>query len=208
MITIEKQNRILEIHKTVTSKTEYLDARERAENNARNMLKENPGVFDEKDLNTFLTYCNTERVPKDHFSDKINEDNTCTRFELSFKGMNRNLMISTIDECNKWIKLFWDADEEWFVTLHKFWKINEVAGAGTGFPTMLLYLKDPEKFNVWLPYLNDSLSLLIDYKIPGKKSIENYILYNHFINSEFKQGLGLKPQEVDYILYRIKAELN
>jgi hypothetical protein len=145
-------NLIRKIRNDVSTKPEFLFARESAENKARILLDNKPGYFSESDLAHLLNLCNTELVPPNQYSRELRDRETITRFQLSFIGQNKKLMTEYLESTNGWIKRLWGQPDDPFSVLSRFWNDNQVPGAGMGLPTMVLYLKDPSRFNVWLPY--------------------------------------------------------
>lgn len=207
MVTNDPQliSLIRKIRNDVSTKPEFLFARKSAENKARILLKNKAGYFSESDLAHFLNLCNTELVPPDQYSIKLRDRETITRFQLSFIGQNRKLMTECLDSTNEWIKRLWEQTDD-YSSLARFWSENQVHGAGMGLPTMILYLKDPSRFNVWLPFLNKGISIFTGQKISSKRNADNYIKFNETVNRELRMPFNLKPQEIDYILFRINAE--
>lgn len=208
MLLIMEQTHILinRIRHEITSKPEFLKARLQAEDQARKLLDDKSGAFDVNDMEKFLNLCNIELVPANLHSNKLRQKLTRTRFRLSFIGQNRNLMIGSLELCNYWIHCLWHSVDDPIMVLSQFWSKNQVPGAGMGLPTMILYLKNPVEYNVWLPFLNDACNLLTESKLSSKRTVQNYLLYNKTINEELRNPLSLKPQEIDYILFRIRAE--
>ena len=112
-------------------------------------------------------------------------------------------MVNALRECNYWIGSLWKTNDDPFNILSQFWKLNEVPGAGMGLPTMILYLKNPAVYNVWLPFLNTALSHFTGQILSSQRNAENYFTYNSILNKELREPFDLKPQEIDYILFRI-----
>jgi hypothetical protein len=205
---MEKWTKLINrIRQEITLKPIFLHTRQDAENEAMKLLDKKAGAFSTKDLYKFLDLCNTEIVPPDINSAIFRKKVTRTRFQLSFIGQNRQLMIGALDMCNKWIHVLWSHPGEPFDILSQFWNISEVPGAGIGLPTMILYLKKPEEFNIWLPFLNDACNLITKKDLSCARNAKYYKQYNNAINEELRNPYGLKPQEIDYILYRIKSEM-
>ena len=96
-------------------------------------------------------------------------------------------MIKSLNKYNYWIHLLWQTVGDTLIVLSQFWSKNEVLGAGMGTPTMILYLKNPGEYNVWLPFLNDSLNLITGQDLSSKRNIENFVMYNNSINQELRK---------------------
>jgi len=207
------QYKITNLREKVTLDLRFLDSRIGAEEEARYLLHTKAGKFSKWDFCVFCELCNTELVPPKrsfHFRDKESP----TRFQPACIGANRKHMIQCLEACNKWIAKLWQSDDKNVLeVLEEFWKMNQVMGAGTGFPTMIMYLKDTMKFNVWLPFLVKGINILSSGNLPTpgiqkNRNVNNYINYNELIKDKLKSGQNkdLKPQEIDYILYWIRVE--
>ena len=201
-------NLIRQIREDVSTKPVFITTRESAEKSAKTLLEDKAGSFSTSDLAHFLDFCNTEIVPPDRNTIRLRDKETLTRFQLSFIGQNRKLMINSLESCNFWIKGLWTENIDNYHVLSQFWTENQVPGAGVGLPTMILYLKDPDHFNVWLPFLNNAISVFSNQEISLTRNAENYHKFNDIVNKNLRQPFNLKPQEVDYILYRINAEFS
>lgn len=202
---LDLDRRIGEIRQRVSSTGPFLQARVNAERNARQLLDARAGFFTTEDLAHFLDLCNTELVPP-HVSDEFRAAETRTRFQLAFIGQNRCLMLRTIQECNKWIALLWKARADELGTLDSFWRSSRIKGAGTGLPTMILYLKHPETYSVWLSFLSEALSSIAGQELPTSRTVPDYLRYNQAVDTYVRKRFPIQPQEIDYILYRLLAE--
>ena len=197
---------IKHIQKNVTSRTEFMNARRDAEEKARCLLRRKAGAFTREDLVTFLDHCNTERVPRDGHCGEFPEQDQKHRFVHSFVGQNRNLMVGALDACNQRIAYLWQPAGDAMYALDRFWEEPQVKGAGTGLPTMLMYLREPETFSVWLPFLAKALGILTGREFPisrRHRSVDNYRRYNDAVNECLRRPFRLEPQEIDYILSKI-----
>lgn len=199
-------NLIRKIREEISTKPEFILARETAERSGNTLLEQKAGFFNTSDLAHFLNLCNTEIVPLDRNTIKLTDKETLTRFQLSFIGQNRKLMINSLESFNIWIKRLWTEKVDKYNVLSQLWTENLLPGAGVGLPTMILYLKDPDHFNVWLPFLNNAISVLANQKISLARKAENYYKFNDIVNKNLRLPFNLKPQEIDYILFRINAE--
>jgi hypothetical protein len=197
--------RISEIRRRVSRTGPFLEARINAERDARQLLDARAGFFTTEDLTRFFDLCNTERVPP-NTSDELRESETRTRFQLTFIGQNRCLMLRTIDECNKWIALLWKERTDELGALDLFWRSSRIKGAGTGLPTMILYLKHPGTYSIWLGFLSEALSAIAGQELPTSRTVPDYLRYNQAVDTYLRKRFPVQPQEIDYILYRLSAE--
>jgi hypothetical protein len=183
----------------------FLNTRIDAEDRAREMLNSRCGYFTEDEFKKFLYLCNTEMVPKRPYQIiDWRKNPTLTRFSAMFIGNNMKF-IDTLNESNKWIALLWQSAADMLNVLNEFWEKGQIEGAGTSFPTVIMYLKDREIYNVWLPGLTKGLNraIPIDRKVKMTKRLENYQKFNSAVNEFLRHKYHLKPQEVDYILFRL-----
>ncbi len=174
-----------------------IEARQEGEARARSLLQSKVGQFDEDDLRQFLA-----DLSADWYSGKARHD----RFMPAFYGALVNRMVETLDAFNAWTERIWNAaDAELDTLLDEFWKRLEVSGAGTSLPTGILYLRESDKYNVWLPVMSDGLGLASDFE-PGKmRTARGYRAYNAALN-DFRERYALPPQSLDVILWKAKRE--
>lgn len=114
---------------------------------------------------------------------------------------NRNLIFeSSIEHINAWIDklLFSDLgfEERLNVCLGKM----KIKGASKGLATLLLYLSNPEKYNIWVNKTQEGLSVLNRVgHLTGKDWGEKYAAFNQAA-LDFKTQYGFPAQEIDWIL--------
>jgi hypothetical protein len=192
----------IEEFRKVSLQPGFLDARIQAEAKARDLIARNLGRFDKTHLTKFLTLINTERIPKDILSYELRPNETSTRFQRSFIGQNRQLIVNTLPEFNKWVSRLWQAAQPDDI-LGQFWRERSVKGAGVGLPTVILYLKEPARYNVWLPFLTKVLGRFNSKELDVSRTVKSYLNFNNTANQHFRSRFGLEPQEIDYLLYRI-----
>jgi hypothetical protein len=170
---------------------ERVDARREAEQEARKLMESHLGHFDEQPLNRFLTLLN---------ADFSNDQKNYTRFGQAFRGANRKLIVEHLEAFNSWSARLWQAPEsDIYALLDEFWQRRELPGAGRSLPTMILYLRDPSRYNIWLPSLIRGLERLTGYVSEWNRSGADYRRYNQAVN-EMRNLYDLKPQETDVIL--------
>jgi hypothetical protein len=123
-------------------------------------------------------------------------------------------MIATLDVCNKWILDLWRSQPgDSLIILDKFWEGCRNRGpmrvdrAGSGFPTWIMYLKNPEIYSVWLRPLANAAGTPIRRTF----DVKQYEEFNDAVNKLLRQNPCLKPkvepQEIDYILFRIAKKM-
>lgn len=184
--------RIREIQR-VSGQKPFLQARKDAEERARHLLNRRAGHFTKEEFSRFLDLCNTELVPPTASSDTLRTFETKTRFQQSFVGQNRCLMFDALERCNDLIG--------------HLWRHSDVKGAGTGLPTIILYLKRPKIHSVWLVSFNKPLTDITGQTLSTRRTANDYSFYNRVVNEQLRKPCRLKPQEIDYVLYRLSADV-
>ena len=104
----------------------FLQARIDAEKSACRLLAERAGYFTEEDFSLFLDLCNTEVVPPTASSNTLRASETRTRFQQSFIGQNRCLMLDALEKCNDLLGRLWNADRDQRDILDSFWQHSGV----------------------------------------------------------------------------------
>jgi MoxR-like ATPase/uncharacterized protein (DUF2461 family) len=116
------------------------------------------------------------------------------------------MLVKSIKEFNTWTERIWNAkDSEINELLDGIWATGAVYGGGITYPTAILYLKNPEKYNIWLLITTKGLQKIVSF-LPGKlRSSEGYNLYNQAMNN-FKSTYHLTPQMLDLILWKATGD--
>ena len=114
---------------------------------------------------------------------------------------NRNLIFEAdLKAVNEWFEelLFSESDPK--AALNTCLGKNKIKGASKGLATVLLYLSNPEKHNVWVNATQQGLYILNRIgDLKGKDWGENYMLFNK-ASIELREAYDLPPQVVDWIL--------
>lgn len=183
--------RIREILETkVTPKR--IEKRIQGEKFARELLTKKAGKFVEEDIRAFL---------KNLSSDFYNGIERYDRFMPGFYGRHVNDMISDIDSFNRWTELIWKTpDNKLESCLDEFWEKLEISGAGVSYPTAILYLKDPEKYGIWLPMISKGLQTATNFQPGSWRKSSSYHSYNSSLQS-FRKKFNISPQLVDLVFY-------
>lgn len=114
---------------------------------------------------------------------------------------NRNLIFeSGLPLINEWLNDLLFSDKEAKEALNTCLKKMKIKGASKGLATLLLYLSDPSKHNIWVNRTEEGLSILgrID-ELKGSDWGENYAQFNNAAN-DFRIAYKIQPQEIDWIL--------
>lgn len=146
-----------------------------------------PGCLELDDIENVLRLMNY-----DYWGKKVHY----SRFDQTFLGQNMNLILSNnIDSLNKsFMEIYW---KENLTVADKLRK--QIAGAKFGFMTTLLYLKNREKYNIFLNKLEEGILTLYPHKKFSDNFYKKYIEYNDLVN-ELKGQLKIASQEIDIIL--------
>ncbi|WAM22573.1 MAG: hypothetical protein OI715_00335 (plasmid) [Candidatus Methanoperedens sp.] len=168
---------------------ERLQAKIEWENEAWNLLNSNIGRLNPEILNKIF----------DLFGDWWGQ--------LLIKPTRNKIFSTPNDKLNNWFNYLLNGEELESVRIEKClvdpkYKLN---GAGKGLVTLLLYLKNPNSFNVMMKTTIAGLEKLGRFESKqGKRKWRDY--YNDYNTAaiNFRNRYDLKPQSVDWILDSLK----
>jgi len=129
---VDAIRRAFENLKDIISNTAFINVRLVAEKEARDLLYDKVGEFDDDDFRKFFALCSREFIPISVDSGGPKKT-TYTRFA----DMNKNIpsLVSQKDALNPWFEAFWFEKEDALPgLLDGFWK-SDIKNAGTGVPT-------------------------------------------------------------------------
>ena len=171
---------------------ERIAHRRNGEDQARELLDSRVGRMSENELREMFRLFNT-----DFDNGKIKHN----RFGPTFIGQAVVHAVANLDQVNSWVERLWTAEEAQIgKILDDFWTINEIPYAGKGFPTGILYLRDRNKYNVWLGALARGLRRIAGGKLRPKRTGEEYIRFNQAVN-RLRESQSMAPQVVDEVLH-------
>jgi len=171
---------------------ERISVRIEAEGEARELLESSLGEFDEETLRRLF-----ELINSDFYGGKKRRN----RFSPAFLGGYSNRIVEQLDLFNQWIPRIWNADENELPTvLGEFWEKKAISYAGTILPTVILYLKDADLYNIWTRVMIQGLHR-IEGRLFDTIDSDTYFKYNNMVN-QIQERYNLQPQEMDVILYR------
>lgn len=130
-----------------TTIAEYGDAaietRRSAEDSARGLLDSEAGKMREARLRELLRHFNL---------DSYKGKESRTRFSPAFVGATANRLAENLKGVNRWTGRLWSGDEETSrAALEELLADRKLLpSSGTSYPSMLMYLRDAERFAVWL----------------------------------------------------------
>jgi len=175
---------------------EFVSSRREAEQQARELLDEAAGQMTEDQADQLLRLFNTDR--------KAGRPRH-SRFSPAFVGNLRNLMLADLDGFNEWTHRLWQDDEDLARSA-----VDELIpdrqalpGAGRSYPTMLMYLRDPDRYAVWMSSTDRGLSALSEYERASRHSgVEGYDTFCEAAR-RFRTAFDLAPQELDAVLSNV-----
>jgi hypothetical protein len=140
-----------------TAGTDRIEARREADDGARALLDRSAGRMTEADVRELLRLFNV---------DYGNGRRQANRFSPAFMAPAANRLVSNLATLNEWTGRIWRApiDEAVAAVNQLLADRNELRSAGSSYPSMLMYLKDPEQRAVWGPSTNDGLKRLTEFK--------------------------------------------
>lgn len=168
-----------------------IDRRKTFEEKARDILSKNLRRLTRDDLNDFLRYLDSD------FRDGAV---TARRFGPLLSPRNRSILYqSDLESVNELFAEIFASEP-----LHKVDELLEGwKGVSYGLVSCLLYLKDPNKYSIFLPKLSEGIlvaypdkRLAFHYDKPFEK---NYLAFSEIVN-QLRAEHSLLPQEVDIVL--------
>ena len=173
--------------------SERLSVRRRSEDAAGDLLQRRLGILTKDEIVRFQFLLNMD------YEDGKEKN---TRFGMAFGGANRERSAARPEAFNSWSKRLWECTEDDIAaTLDDFWTKKEIEGAGTPLPTAVLYLRDPKRWGIWIPAIENQLaSLLTGYEKGARKTAEGYIHFNTAYLAVMRQ-LEVPPSLMDLAVW-------
>jgi len=169
---------------------EMVQARKAGEERARGIIAGNLGS---------LTPEQIEEVCRAANQDYSRGRTTHARFMPALIGKNRTDLAKNAPTVSKWIERLWRADDP-ERTLTEFWEEGEVPGAGKSLPTIVLYLRDPERFSPWVGVLHRAVEDLAGSKMRTERTGAAYMAFNEAVQ-RLRGEHSVTPEEMDLFLY-------
>lgn len=170
-----------------------LTIRENAEIEARDLLDKAAGRMSEGEVRQLA-----EILQRHWYNGKLRQD----RFPRAFIGENLAKMTSDMALFNLGTGCLWKKGEALALDcLDDMLRDRSLLpGAGSSYPTVLLYVRDPRRFFLWTKTMDEGLEWIADYA-GGKTSrgAEAYLKFCDTVASIVDQHC-LRPQEVDGLL--------
>jgi MoxR-like ATPase len=131
-----------------------------------------------------------------------NQQNKKRWFGPLLAAPNRKRIFETkMKLINEWIDQLLFSGQDAEISLDACLKgSNKINGASNGLATLLLYLSNPDRYNIWVDKTAKGLLLLGRIgALKGKDYGKNYTKFNNAA-IEFRNKLEILPQEVDWAL--------
>ena len=171
----------------------FVSARVEAEEEARQLLNDHVGRF------TPELASRLGRTLNRHYW------GTGVRHNRFLPGLSEPLltqMVSDIEHFNQVVYDLWRAELGEAVAMadRVFTDRSYLPGSGRSFPSVLLYLRDNERFAIWFQSIDRGLSLVSEYE--GHRRSEGLSAYEDYCShvATLRETYGLEPQEIDAVL--------
>ncbi|HET8863648.1 MAG TPA: AAA family ATPase [Solirubrobacterales bacterium] len=173
-----------------------IEARRGAEDQARALLDASAGRLEDAQLRELLGLFNVDSHKGKPYQ---------SRFSPAFVGATANGLAANLEQLNRWTARLWrgeegDAEEAAGELLadHKLLPFS-----GTSYPTMLMYLRAPERFAVWLQPTDRGLQRLWPAyrprRPPGAGLIEDYLAFSKAA-TDLMRTYEIPPELLDAVL--------
>jgi len=168
---------------------ERIRYRQEKEKQALDLLQDNKGQLPPEQFAEVLNLLN---------ADFFDGSETSGRFGLALLGKNRKDLLDNLEAVNDWISQFLSVRAKDVASLISQFLRDGPPGAGKALASILLYLRDPEKYSIWVPTMIEGLNSLTHAGCTGKSG-NAYLSYNDEVQ-RLRRILGLAPQEPDILL--------
>lgn len=125
------------------------------------------------------------------------------RFSPAFVGATMERVVEPLEEFNQWTYRLWlqTSEDRALEALDEILRNpTRFPGAGSSYTTMLMYLRNPEKYLVWLRITHDGLAALTGFTEPSDRSggLPRYLKFCTAAQ-KFASEYDLQPQELDAV---------
>jgi MoxR-like ATPase len=172
-----------------------------AEAKARRLLDHGVGRMNEEQLRDLCRAFNEDMSKK-----KV----VHARFRPAFMGATLNTLVANLEAVNRQSARLWQENEAeaLLAMTETLTNPKSLPGGGRSFPSMLMYLRDPEKFAVWTKSTHNGLRVLTDFDGASRKGgAEAFLAFCDAVKN-FRAEYSLAPQEVDLVLARATRVAN
>ncbi len=114
----------------------------------------------------------------------------------------QNSLVEQTELLNPWIQKLWTTSHERISgVLDELWR-EKLKGVGLTFPTAILFLREPERYAVWMKPLARGLAMLLPNFESRTRSGKNYASYCAAVRGLCEQT-GCEPRIVDLVLFKV-----
>jgi hypothetical protein len=173
-----------------------VEARRAAEDEARSMLDDSAGEMEDQQLRELLKLFNADSHKGKRYQ---------SRFSPAFVGATANGLAANLEKVNAWTERLWRGSQEDALDAIADLLADRklLPSSGTSYPTMLLYLRAPERFSVWLQSTDRGLQRLrAGYqpsRPPGAGTADDYYAFCAAA-TEFMRNYEVPPELLDAVL--------
>jgi MoxR-like ATPase len=171
-----------------------IETRRDAEDQARAQLDASAGDMDDKQLRELLKLFNADSHKGKRYQ---------TRFSPAFVGATANGLAANLDRVNSWTRRLWRGSEAAGVIGELLDDRKLLPSSGTSYPSMLLHLRAPEKFAVWLQSTDLGLQRLRPgyrpEKTPGTGTLADFRAFCDAA-TDFMRDYEIAPELLDAVL--------
>jgi MoxR-like ATPase len=168
-----------------------VEARRAAEDEARAMLDGKAGAMTADEANDLLRLFN---------ADAYRGEPRRWRFIPGFTGSLAQQLVRNLPRMNEALSRLWGGTlEEAMDELDTLMRRRDLPGAGRSLPSMLLYLRDRDRYTVLTTATAKGLRTLTGQDFDGANDRDGYVAFCE-VATRVRHELGLAPQEVDWIL--------
>jgi len=179
---------------------ERIKERKIIEDLVKAIIEENPGSLTVEDIKWIMDLIDMDFYKGYHILPT--KDPKARRFGMLFSEPTKRKILeeNSLEDLNEFfIEIYWKENIDKADEL-----IAKLKGIGEGFVSLLLYLKNREKYNILFPVTEKAVKKIFKEEITGTFK-DRYLKFNKLVN-KLKQICNLKPQEVDIILTVIGKE--
>ncbi len=171
---------------------EQIEARANAEAKARALIERKLDRLTGEDLRKLLELMNTQRSLRGTL---VNG-----RFGLSFMGRWASAIAEEVEVANRWISALWKTEPDRIdEVLDSFWEAKDLPGGGIGFPTAILFLREPTRWSVYLSRPRKGLGSILGQTLPRGRTSAAYSVFNRHAQ-KLRETYNIHPSMLDYVL--------
>lgn len=183
-------------HVLATADEDNAKIRRKAESKARSLIESNLGHMTREQFRELFTLLNTCQGSRGVLY---------SRFSPGFMGAHANVLLESMEDLNPWVERLWKATEEKIPVLLDQFLSEKIPAAERLFPSVILYLRDPESFAPWTKALERAMYKVqsgLPSRIADSKSYLEYCAAVEGLRREH----GFPAELKDWVLSAIQRE--